>query len=468
MKKNYLFGALLTVLLWALIIVWNTNANAQDTKATTLLADSAYFYNWSGSKWDTVHMEKYQHNINGDMTLTEGFNYNFGSQNFADTSYRVQFMYNNQNQLTEELSENHEGNNWQNAHKQTWVYNNDTLLLVEKELDWSGSQWDIKDGDSTYYELDNQDRLDYFEEYEYDTLAAQWQIRMKIWFKQFNAGNEPTEAMMYEWDDDQAEWDSMKITNVQWRQGYNFGKEGENDEPSDMTMQGWDEGSSTWKEMMRKTSVITNELLMSELMEMWVEDSVKWFDAEKATYTYNTNNRLTQKLQQGYDVEGDQWFKHSEQLQYSYSAQNQVTYESEEYWEDGQQKWGERHTYTRGQYGEELTDMSEYFYPGVKGAVEWTKQDSITYFYDYTTIGVYKRQNSMPNITIYPNPVKDELHLQSNLENLSVEVLNITGQKVAHYSNISKSINLEKLDAGVYFVNIYSAKGRTTHKILKE
>lgn len=74
------------------------------------------------------------------------------------------------------------------------------------------------------------------------------------------------------------------------------------------------------------------------------------------------------------------------------------------------------------------------------------------------------------NIKLYPNPVKDILKLNlPNGEKIStIEVYNTLGQKVSDFSNVEE-INLTKLKAGVYIINLKNNQGKTyTSKIVKQ
>jgi len=66
-------------------------------------------------------------------------------------------------------------------------------------------------------------------------------------------------------------------------------------------------------------------------------------------------------------------------------------------------------------------------------------------------------------VKIYPNPVKDELKIESgNLTIKKVEILDITGKVVGNSSNVSA------LSQGIYFVKLETDKGTVTQKFVKE
>ena len=67
------------------------------------------------------------------------------------------------------------------------------------------------------------------------------------------------------------------------------------------------------------------------------------------------------------------------------------------------------------------------------------------------------------DIQIYPNPVKDELHIESgNLAIKKIEILDITGKVVGNSTNVSV------LPQGIYFVKLGTDKGILIQKFIKE
>ena len=70
-------------------------------------------------------------------------------------------------------------------------------------------------------------------------------------------------------------------------------------------------------------------------------------------------------------------------------------------------------------------------------------------------------------ITVYPNPVKDELHIQlpSNITINSVSLFNGIGQKVLENSSIDFSVST--LSSGIYYVKIETSEGSFHKKIIK-
>lgn len=69
--------------------------------------------------------------------------------------------------------------------------------------------------------------------------------------------------------------------------------------------------------------------------------------------------------------------------------------------------------------------------------------------------------------TIYPNPAKDVVNIQTKEKINSVEIYSLTGQKIL--TNSTDKVNVSHLNKGIYVVKILLENGKTeTHKLIKE
>lgn len=80
--------------------------------------------------------------------------------------------------------------------------------------------------------------------------------------------------------------------------------------------------------------------------------------------------------------------------------------------------------------------------------------------------GIEEHSNSA--IRIYPNPATDVLNISSDNEILNAEILNIDGQLVKTISGNYRNVGISELSNGLYFVNVYTANGKVTHKFIKK
>lgn len=69
-------------------------------------------------------------------------------------------------------------------------------------------------------------------------------------------------------------------------------------------------------------------------------------------------------------------------------------------------------------------------------------------------------------IKLYPNPADDKLYIETEDEIMSIQVYDINGRGI-NVSYNSNSINTSPLSAGIYTIKINTARGTSTHKVLK-
>jgi hypothetical protein len=76
-------------------------------------------------------------------------------------------------------------------------------------------------------------------------------------------------------------------------------------------------------------------------------------------------------------------------------------------------------------------------------------------------------------ITVYPNPVEDQLHIANasdSGEPVTISIINISGQVVKNFTEVSfnSAINVEDLATGLYVLRIETEKGVAVKKIMKK
>lgn len=74
------------------------------------------------------------------------------------------------------------------------------------------------------------------------------------------------------------------------------------------------------------------------------------------------------------------------------------------------------------------------------------------------------------NIKIYPNPVVDVLNIETESNQNSIKILNITGEIIDSYTINNKKISIitNHLSKGIYIVEIENEKGKTISKFIKK
>lgn len=75
-------------------------------------------------------------------------------------------------------------------------------------------------------------------------------------------------------------------------------------------------------------------------------------------------------------------------------------------------------------------------------------------------------ETTAAHFSLYPNPVKDELHVQGGTG--SIRITNAMGQTVLEQSHADESaINVSNLQSGVYFVTLTDENGQRTQQLIK-
>jgi len=83
-----------------------------------------------------------------------------------------------------------------------------------------------------------------------------------------------------------------------------------------------------------------------------------------------------------------------------------------------------------------------------------------------STIGINETIQNL-DLNIFPNPTKGIVTFSATEQISSIEIYNLTGQKVATFNN-TNTIDISNLSNGIYTAKVVAGKGGTTKKIIKE
>jgi hypothetical protein len=89
-------------------------------------------------------------------------------------------------------------------------------------------------------------------------------------------------------------------------------------------------------------------------------------------------------------------------------------------------------------------------------------------YYTSTPMGV-EEYNSTNELTLYPNPVTDNLQIDMPI-NATIEILNIQGQLLTTFAalNGKANVNVSLFPSGVYVVEVKTEKGIAVKRFVKE
>jgi len=79
------------------------------------------------------------------------------------------------------------------------------------------------------------------------------------------------------------------------------------------------------------------------------------------------------------------------------------------------------------------------------------------------------KYESISNILMYPNPVKDNFVYFSSTQDLDVVIYNILGKQVIkeNATRTKNYIDVSNLNKGIYLVKINSGQGSVTKKLIR-
>ncbi|MCT4629582.1 T9SS type A sorting domain-containing protein [Winogradskyella sp.] len=90
--------------------------------------------------------------------------------------------------------------------------------------------------------------------------------------------------------------------------------------------------------------------------------------------------------------------------------------------------------------------------------------------YEYnSTLGIDEISNIEDWLLVYPNPVSETLHIKTFGQDLKrLALYSVNGQIVLAQNEVQNSVDVSNLPSGVYFLQIETAQGSTTKKIIKQ
>jgi hypothetical protein len=84
-----------------------------------------------------------------------------------------------------------------------------------------------------------------------------------------------------------------------------------------------------------------------------------------------------------------------------------------------------------------------------------------------TTVGLNELSEDNFSIIIYPNPATENVHLQTNNENIkSIKIFNVHGQLIQEY--FTNDFSVANLPDGIYFITTKTDKTTFTNKLIKQ
>ena len=106
------------------------------------------------------------------------------------------------------------------------------------------------------------------------------------------------------------------------------------------------------------------------------------------------------------------------------------------------------------------------FYEVGAGNISRILQDSLKIVRNGAVLSTNK--NNAFEFSMYPNPVKDELYINTKEPLQKIEVFDLLGKSVLSLNNVSESIDVSALTKSLYIVKLTSTNGVSTKKFVKQ
>ncbi len=106
---------------------------------------------------------------------------------------------------------------------------------------------------------------------------------------------------------------------------------------------------------------------------------------------------------------------------------------------------------------------------GIGSYSNWYKDNTSTYSEDCSSYLSVDDEELNQSIKFYPNPVSNVLSIRSETIPINkIEIYTVLGQKIIEVNSEFSSISTDNLSKGIYIIRIYSEKGTTVRKLIKE
>jgi len=122
-----------------------------------------------------------------------------------------------------------------------------------------------------------------------------------------------------------------------------------------------------------------------------------------------------------------------------------------------------------------LPNTTYYFkifpYTNSGSLIDYKTDGNVPQAFETTTTVSIENTGRKFGVSVYPNPAKNFMHVQSDLsETLTVQLFDVLGKKIFEQNNINNiTINTSGLETGLYFVRVIGSMGFSqTHKIIIE
>jgi len=311
-------------------------------------------------------------------------------QNFDDMyDVRRVFSYEKGN-CTADLWQARTDNQWEPVRRFAYTYDLQNNMIEELTQSWEETQW--LNGSRFLYKYDTQNNL--IEELiQYFEDNDEWEDSMKIIYS-YDSQNKMTEALLQVYEE---YWEDIAKVILTY------------DVPNNT---------------------------ITRIYYWWEWDDELWEAEEKVVFTYDAQNNLILEVWYGWN---DEWYPF-EQLTYSYDKNNNAT--------EGFYQYGKSNFWM-----DEIFGLIVY-YNNMQSQINTFACSRFTATYiKPSEIGIKENDLLTNSVKLYPNPVSNILHIETNLAEIpEVKIYSIQGVLLMHVKG--NQIDVSSLPNGIYIAEV--------------
>ncbi len=225
-------------------------------------------------------------------------------------------------------------------------------------------------------------------------------------------------------------------------------------------MRNIDVWTQTWKE---EYDYDANDNLISSISFVW--DVTDWMNSSKNERAYDGNNNMLFYANWYWDPVGDDWIA-TYKREYNYNENSIKTMDSWYDWNADLNSWVGWYKYNFN-VGEEGETMIRFEYAWDALATDWIL-DLKGFYYRSLIIGIPDSKSK--DFVIYPNPVTDQLYLETtSLLGAQCYLVSLTGQVMNQYEieRAVSQITINEIPSGLYFLKVVKGNKVVSKKFIK-
>lgn len=396
---------------------------------------------------------------------------------------KISFIYDGLNVIEKQYFKHiPEVEGWVNFLKYDYIYNENDLLIDEKEFIWDEltSVWNQSRDDT--YEYDSNDNLTEEVHNRWDEDINDWETFYKLVFE-YDLYENVILYEMYrkEQSEQQYEWNDVEI-NTYTYDSNNFLTE-------NLFKKNWNNEISDWEFVMNTTFInnvngnpieelslkwnfiteawenykfITEEYnvnnnILERIYMVWEEDS--WLNYLKNNYTYTTGFRLSERINQYWDINNEEWKNDWREIR-NYNEFDLIIERLSETWNPSDNSWFTDNTAIY-EYDTNLNLIYE-------SSISFTGHGGYSnHYYSEHDISLNTNDNNLQNsVSIIPNPSSEFIAIKG-LDNVEQILFYDIGGKLILNTNNHKAIDVSNFQKGLYFVKIASEDSIIVKKFIK-